>query len=239
MRRVENEPLAYIFTWRAALLALALALSVSCSSDTQERINTVYTPSPSSQTHLPEAAWKYRLLLLKWTISFFGDESYISVFAGQIHQESYWCRYTVSSAGAKGCSQFMDRTAQWAIDDPNGLPCAVLDDFLDPVCAIPALVWLNRFNYVRSPQKAACDTLAFMLSKYNGGGVYADQRAAEAAGSDPELWFNHVEKYNGRHRTAANFKENRGYPRKILLELQKIYFLARYGGVEVCNFALI
>jgi len=157
------------------------------------------------------------------------------VFAGQVHAESAWCKYLLSHAGAKGCAQFMDKTALWAIKTPNGIPCQGLDDFMDIPCSLAALVWLNRFNYVRSPQKALCDTLAFMLSRYNGGGTRGDETAAEAAGDDPELWFGHVERHNGRRRSAGNFKENRDYPRKILGKLQEMYHAAGYGGIEVCN----
>jgi hypothetical protein len=77
--------------------------------------------------------------------------------------------------------------------------------------------------------------MGFTLSKYNGGGVKADQRAAEAAGFDPRKWFNHTEKFNGRRRTAANFKENRDYPRKILGKLLPQYYGAGYGGVLICS----
>jgi membrane-bound lytic murein transglycosylase MltF len=218
--------------WLALLLALVLVLLASCDTEaenTETRIAESYTPP-----RIPDKALESRLLLLKYTISRFGDDSFVSVFAAQIHQESAWCRYMLSRAGAKGCAQFMDRTAQWAIDDPNGLPCKTLDDFLDIPCALSSLVWLNRFNYVRSPQKTLCDATGFMLSKYNGGGVKADQRAAEAAGFDPELWFNHVEKFNGRNRTPGNFKENREYPRKILFVHQIKYIQNDYGGINVC-----
>jgi hypothetical protein len=129
----------------------------------------------------------------------------------------------------------MPKTAEWAINDPNGLPCRTYEDFMDVPCALSALVWLNRFNYVRSPSDDACEAMGFTLSRYNGGGTKADERAAEAAGFDPRKWFGHVEKFNGRRRTAANFKENRDYPRKILGKLLPQYHGAGYGGVQLCS----
>jgi hypothetical protein len=246
----STVPLVSTYFWQVLLLGLVLALLVSCTAEKpkirgaekpNDRINVIKNDTRdrikpiNTQARIPEKALESRLLLLKYTISRFGDDSLLSVFAAQVHQESAWCKYMVSHAGAKGCAQFMDRTAEWAISDPNGLPCKTLDDFLDVPCALSALVWLNRFNYVRSPQKAVCDTLGFTLSRYNGGGTKADERAAQAAGFDPELWFDHVEKFNGRKRTAANFKENRGYPRKILGDLQFRYYNAGYGGVQICS----
>jgi hypothetical protein len=221
---------------------LVLALSVSGCS--QEQLNTdkeLYKAShiadqkQPDRSPLPDQALANRLLLLKWTISFFGDETMLNTFAAQIHQESLWCKYNVSRVGAYGCAQFMPKTAAWAISTPNGIPCRVYEDFLDPTCALPALVWLNRFNYVRSPDKTLCDQTAFMLSKYNGGGVKADREAAEAAGHDPDLWFGHVELFNGRHRAEINFRENRQYPHKILRILAFTYKDGGYGDIVVCN----
>ena len=65
---------------------------------------------------------------------------------------------------------------------------------------------------------------AFMLSAYNGGlgWIQRDQKLASSKGLDPLVWFGSVELVNAG-RAAANWQENRAYPKRILIELQPIY----------------
>ena len=72
--------------------------------------------------------------------------------------------------------------------------------------------------------------MAMTLSAYNGGlgWVWRDQKLATANGADSGRWFDQVERFNaGRH--AAAFKENRGYPRLILLTYEPRYIAAGWG----------
>jgi hypothetical protein len=58
----------------------------------------------------------------------------------------------------------------------------------------------------------------------------ADQgQADDACACDPARWFDNVEKFNGRRRSEANFRENRGYPVRILKTLSPAYVKANWG----------
>ena len=75
-----------------------------------------------------------------------------------------------------------------------------------------------------------CDRWAFVLAGYNGGNgwVNRDRRLASAKGADPLAWFDSVERHNAG-RSAANFRENRHYPRAILLRWEPMYAAAGWG----------
>ncbi|HFH4259005.1 TPA: lytic transglycosylase domain-containing protein, partial [Pseudomonas aeruginosa] len=70
-------------------------------------------------------------------------------------------------------------------------------------------------------------------SAYNGGQgwVNRDRRLASASGADQLAWFDSVERFNAG-RSAANFRENRNYPRLILLRYERIYL---QWGDGVCG----
>lgn len=69
-----------------------------------------------------------------------------------------------------------------------------------------------------------------MLSAYNGGQgwVNRDRKLASAKGADKLAWFDSVERHNAG-RSAANFRENRHYPRAILLRWEPMYAAAGWG----------
>ncbi|MDF5999916.1 hypothetical protein P4050_16555 [Pseudomonas aeruginosa] len=68
----------------------------------------------------------------------------------------------------------------------------------------------------------------FVLSAYNGGQgwVTATVGWLPASGADQLAWFDPVERFNAG-RSAANFRENRNYPRLILLRHERIYLQGR------------
>ena len=72
--------------------------------------------------------------------------------------------------------------------------------------------------------------VAWVLAGYNGGNgwVNRDRRLASAKGADPLAWFGHVERHNSG-RSASNFRENRHYPRAILLRWEPLYAAAGWG----------
>ena len=181
-----------------------------------------------SANAIPEIALQNELLLWKFSLVEFGHGLYVPALAAQIEQESMWNRKAVSRAKARGPSQFIEKTARWVAEYIDS--CTVFEDFHDFACAIPAQIWLMRFNFERSPDANECDQYGFALSKYNGGGVEPDRRLAANHGADPNLWFDNVEHFNGRRRSAANFRENRRYPRAILFSRQRKYAESGYGG---------
>ena len=56
---------------------------------------------------IPRAAYQHRDTLIRASRIVWGLDAPVSVFAAQIHTESWWKNSTVSSAGAQGLAQFM------------------------------------------------------------------------------------------------------------------------------------
>ena len=99
-----------------------------------------------------------------------------------------------------------------------------------------ALVQYNHWHWQRIPGTSSdCDRMAFALSAYNGGlgGVQKDRKLAISLGLDGGRYWNQVEKVNAG-RSAANFRENRGYPMYIIYSWQPLYLAAGWGPGE-CN----
>ncbi len=107
----------------------------------------------------------------------------------------------------------------------------------DPVWALPAMVrymgWLKKKVAYAATE---CDWWAFALSAYNGGlgWVIKDRKLAEKQGYNPGKWWYNVENTSSRAKWA--FKENRGYPKRILLELNKKYVAGGFPGEILCEF---
>lgn len=181
---------------------------------------------------IPPDAARYKRDLIRNARLIWGLDAPTSTFAGQIHQESGWRADAVSPVGAGGLAQFMPSTAKWI----SGLIPELEDNQPhNPAWAIRALVEYDKWLYDRVPTTwSHCERMAFVLSSYNGGLGWLQKDVALAAknGADPQLWFEHVERFNGG-RSAAAFAENRGYPNRILLELERRY--ARDGwGIKSC-----
>ena len=189
------------------------------------------------RTDIPDQAWQYRRLLVRMTLAETGSDETVSMNASLFYQEALWRNDLTSRVGARGPAQFMEGTAVWIIADfGRGLPCRTFDDFNDYGCAIPAAVrYLAVLRRGTKDTATSCDRWAMVLAKYNGGGIKADRQAAAVDGKDYGRWFDHTELYNGRNRSAGNFKENRGYPRKILLVHQPRFIDAGYGGRLICE----
>jgi soluble lytic murein transglycosylase-like protein len=179
---------------------------------------------------VPAAAKPYQRDLTRHAHAAWGLEAPVAVFAAQIHQESMWKADARSHVGAQGLAQFMPATAtwisgayRWGEAQPN-----------NPGWALRALVTYDRHLWVRIKANDGCERMGMTLSGYNGGlgWVYRDQKLAAASGLDRSRWFGHVEKVNAG-RSAANWRENRGYPRNILMRWQPIY--ASWGGGITCS----
>jgi len=170
---------------------------------------------------IPRAAEAHRRDLVRTSRVVWGLGAPVAVLAGQVHQESAW-NPQARSAHAAGLAQFTPATAEWI----GGLFPAELGDKapLDPRWAMRALCRYDKRLWDAYAWAAtACDRWAFVLSAYNGGPgwVPRDRRMAAAAGADDTRWFGVVENYTSR--SAAATRENRAYPRRILLKHQVLY----------------
>jgi len=191
--------------------------------------------APAQADPIPAAAQKYQLELTRLARQEFGMTAPVSLFAAQVHQESSW-RTTATSPYANGLAQFTPDTAAWISEIyPDLGPAAPFS----PGWALRALLRYDRHLVSRvKPWHArdvpVCDLWAFALAGYNGGPgwISRDRRLAQAGGASPDLWFDHVEKYTARADWAR--KENREYPRRILLTLEPRYRAAGWAGSNLC-----
>lgn len=176
---------------------------------------------------VPRDALRHQRDLTRQARAVWGMNAPVAVFAAQIHQESRWRTDARSTAGAQGMAQFMPATATWI----SGAYKLGEPQPYNPGWALRALVTYDRWLWDRVRASGDCERMAMSLSAYNGGlgWVYRDQKLAK--GDEPLKWFGHVERFNAG-RSAANFAENRGYPRLILLKYQPIY--AGWGGAIPC-----
>ncbi len=178
---------------------------------------------------VPHVAEQYRRTLVRAAHQGWGLDAPIATMAGQVHQESRWQRDARSPVGAQGLAQFMPATADWMAEIyPNSLGPA---QPYNPGWALRAMVAYDQWLYARNQAAASeCDRWAFVLAAYNGGlgWVNRDRRLASASGADQLAWFDSVERHNAG-RSAANFRENRHYPRAILLRWEPLYAAAGWG----------
>lgn len=187
---------------------------------------------PAATAQIPPDAHRYKRDLIRNSRLVWGLDAPTSTFAGQIHQESGWRADAVSPVGARGLTQFMPSTSKWIA----GLVPELADNQPhNPAWAIRALVEYDKWLYDRVPVTwSHCERMAFVLSSYNGGlgWLMKDVELAKRSGADPQLWFDNVERFNGG-RAGWAFKENRGYPNRILNELERRY--VRDGwGIKSC-----
>lgn len=153
----------------------------------------------------------------------------IALFAGQIHQESLW-KKSASSKYANGLTQFTPSTEKWIKRVfPRDLGRG---NAFNPQWAIRAMVIYDKWLYRRIKASTNCDRWAMTLAAYNGGlgWINRDKRRAKRYGKNPLKWWRNVENHSRRAKWA--FKENRGYPRKIIYQHQPKYFT--WGGRKIC-----
>ncbi|PKF70430.1 lytic transglycosylase domain-containing protein [Pseudomonas fluvialis] len=183
---------------------------------------------PSADAAIPTAAEQHRRTLVRAAHAEWGLGAPVATFAAQVHQESAWRVNARSPVGAQGLAQFMPATADWMAEIyPRSLGPA---QPYNPGWALRAMVAFDRWLYERNQAVSECDRWAFVMAGYNGGNgwVNRDRRLASAKGADPLAWFGHVERHNSG-RSASNFKENRHYPRAILLRWEPMYVAAGWG----------
>ncbi len=188
-------------------------------------------------SNVPRAAERHRAELIRVSRAVWGLEAPVSVFAAQVHTESWWRNDTVSSAGAQGLAQFLPSTAAWLpsvvpdLEREAGAPAP-----FNPGWALRALVSYDRWLWERLDGADACQRMAFALSAYNGGigWLDRDRKLAARRGYRTDCWFGQVEEANAGRR-ASSFRENRRYVRLILLERQYWYRKAGWGPGIGCG----
>lgn len=183
---------------------------------------------PAYADTVPAAAEQHHRTLVRAAHAGWGLDAPIATLAGQVHQESRWQGNARSPAGAQGLAQFMPATADWMAElYPNSLGPA---QPYNPGWALRAMVAFDLWLYERNQAISDCERWAFVLAGYNGGNgwVKRDRRLASAKGADQLAWFGQVERHNSG-RSASNFRENRHYPRAILLRWEPLYAAAGWG----------
>lgn len=195
--------------WRATLLVIVIGLIIG------------FFTGNLFAAEIPSTANKYRADLTRSARLSWGMDAPIATFAAQVHQESGWNAQAVSRVGAKGLAQFMPSTADWIGGINPELAQRQPDN---PTWALRALTAYDRWLYERIKADSDCDRMAMVLSSYNGGlgWLLRDKALAAQSGSNRNLWWNHVDRYNAG-RTRAAFEENRGYPVRIIKGIQPAY----------------
>jgi len=178
---------------------------------------------------IPAAAQQYRSVLVRAARVEGGLSAPVAVFAAQAEQESGWNPEAHSWVGASGLAQFMPATAR---DLGRSRPDLGPANPINPGWALRALAAydLDLRGRVRAATEA--DAWAMTLAAYNGGLGWVRRDAALAArrGFDPLRWWGSVETVNAG-RSAANWRQNRDYPRAILIKRQPKY-LAWGPGID-------
>lgn len=174
---------------------------------------------PTCAQDIPREAQQYRRDLTRNARMIWGLDAPVATFAAQIHQESAW-RPDARSPYAHGLAQFTPATADWigGLDPPLANP-----DTGNPTWALRALVRYDAWLYARVPAASnalPCTRMALALRAYNGGLGWLQKEAK--AGKPCETF-----------RSAANCRENLGYPQRILTRLEPIYIHAGWG-LGVC-----
>ena len=182
-------------------------------------VGTAFGSSPPAE--------QYRRELIRESRAVWGINAPVALFAAQIHQESQWNLRAVSPVGAQGLAQFMPKTGKWIAAQ---YPELAANNPFNPSWAMRALVQYNHWHWQRIAARTDCDRWAFVLSAYNGGlgWVQRDKAKAKAAGVDPLRYWGAVEHINAG-RSRANFKENRGYPQRIIYRWQPHYIKDGWG----------
>jgi soluble lytic murein transglycosylase-like protein len=173
---------------------------------------------------VPAAAEQYRRDLLRAAQGVWGMDAPVSLLAAQLHAESGWRPDAVSPVGALGLAQFMRATAADVARRYGGGP----PNPLDPRWAMTAQSrYLRELHEAISGAANASERMAFALAGYNGGARWVQRRRALSA--TPGRCLGAACDVNPGVSEASQ-RENRAYPRRILLELMPRYYAAGWGG---------
>lgn len=171
-----------------------------------------------SEVTIPFLAYKLRPTVIREVRFWWSMSEKTSTFHAQIHQESRWITDAKSPVGASGLAQFMPATSDWI---SHLYPKELGENQpLDPRWAIRALVTYDKWLYIRINSD---EKWPMTLSSYNGGKTWLerDQTLTEQNGLNKRKWWGNVELFSKRSLLA--FRENREYPRRILLVIKPVY----------------
>jgi soluble lytic murein transglycosylase-like protein len=215
-----------MLTLRDLLYSIALVAAAMLVS-----LATGCVPTPA-HAQVPQAAQAWRADLARAARAVWGIDAPVATFAAQVHQESAWRPGAMSRVGAAGLAQFMPATASWISPLYPELSGA---EPLNPGWALRALVRYDAWLYERVRAASPCERFGFVLSAYNGGlgWVQRDKALARRESLDAAVWFGQVDQVNAG-RSAVNWRENRDYPRRILLRHEPLYVAAGWGP-GVCS----
>ena len=167
--------------------------------------------------HAADNCLAYRSMVAREAQAVHGPDAPTPMFIGQMRQESS-CRPGVTAwDNGRGIAQFMDGTTRQIVALFPELGPA---DPYNPKWSVRAMVRYDGWIYRRVKGKDQCHRWAAVLKGYNAGAGYVQQ--AQKASPDPLTWFG-VTEFIPTRQSAANFEYSRTYPRKVLLQHQKVY----------------
>lgn len=180
-------------------------------------------PAGARAQSIPPEAHQYKRDLIRAGRNVWGMDAPSATMAAQIHQESRWRAVAASPVGAVGIAQFMMPTARWI---QGAYPGELAGDVLSADWGIRALVRYDRHLWERTSALDGCEQWAFTLASYNGGEGWTRKR--QRMSPTPMVCLFATCEINPGI-TAANQRENAGYPRRILLTLEPLYVQAGFG----------
>ena len=153
---------------------------------------------------------KYRPLVQREMNLRFGYNASAPVFAGLLKQESSCNPWATNKAdgGAGVCQLTGANNIRW-IAEQTGMPI----DPYNPSQAIPACIWLLKFNYSKLQAKDDCNRMAMSLKAFNSGVGWVLK--AQKLSLDPQTWWGVTENINAG-QSVMNFDYSRAYPHKII-----------------------
>jgi membrane-bound lytic murein transglycosylase MltF len=190
-------------------------------------------PATAASPPIPEASFQYRFRVEQEAARYWGLAASPARLAAQIQQESGWNAHA-ESRFAQGLAQFTPATSKWL---PSVCPEVGRPDPWNPSWSIAAAAcydaWLYRLQRPMRGALAECSRWAFVLRAYNGGTSWLilERRMAITNGANPDDW-REVERFRARSQWAH--RENRAYPRRILLALEPMYLRAGWPGEAAC-----
>lgn len=231
-----------VFAW--ALLGLLIAPEPSHGQAAASPAAVPAARAKPAPVRIPEAFQRYRRVIETEAVRILGPRAPVARLSAQLHQESRFDPNARSLVGAEGMGQFMRPTAadmaknhprECAPADPLSAAWAIRCTFIYDRGLVAGLRPLDTAGQAAttgaagSPPLSECTRWAFGLSCYNGGcgWLNRDRRLAAAAGADPNTWAG-VAPYSTR--SAAAKHENRGYIRRIMVEIEPAYIAAGVPG---------
>ena len=187
---------------------------------------------PTVPAGIPSEALRYRNLIIREVHYRWGLGQKVSLFFGQIHQESNF-RAEAKSRFAAGLAQFAPNTAT----DVQSLFPAELKELctnqggcpFNPAWAIRALVLWDWKLYQARDFAQGDERIAFMLADYNGGAGWINREreyCQQSGECKPHVYFGEVQLACGKssHRRADwACHENNRYPEVIIRKWQPMY----------------